>query len=394
MSAFIIPSTNIGKLDERFTKLARRAKRIGIVVPSYTIVKEEPKSMQVNGVEKIILMHYIEVFNPLVKISGYQFVATIEHTSEGNIIHNAKGETVPNEYRTCGPWCDHCRTNRRRNDTFIVKSDTINVYKQIGRNCLAEFFGINAENYAAMAEMCYEVDELCAASESDSFDEGGGGGKSYDYLDRFLSFVAECISQAGWVSRTVAKDHDGMTATADLAMRHMYPFRREGLLFDKPSEKSIETAKLAIEWCEAISDEETEKSEYLHNIRVIARRGVVERRQYGYAASIVSSYLRHVNDLIAKERAALNPSQHVGEVGKRQDFTLLVDKVIQIDSQYGTSFMHLMSDQDNNKFVWKASGTCLDTGTTVTLKGTIKSHGEFRGMNQTTLTRCKVQEKK
>jgi hypothetical protein len=53
----------------------------------------------------------------------------------------------------------------------------------------------------------------------------------------------------------------------------------------------------------------------------------------------------------------------------------------------------LMTDSNNNRFVWKASGTCLDTGETVTLKGTIKEHSIYRDQNQTVLTRCKVQEK-
>ncbi len=398
MSTFIIPSTNIAQLDERFAKLARRAKRIGIVAPSYTMTKEEPKVIKRDGVEKVVLMHHIEVTNPMVKVDGYHFVATIEHTEEGNILHNGKGEMVPTKYRTCTPWCDHCKTLRRRNDTFVVKHEVSDTYMQIGRNCLAEFFGINADTYAAMAEMYYEVDELCEACEGDDSFSSGGGGKHYDLLDKFLSFVAEVITLQGWVSNSMAKDNPGMQSTSNVAQRHIFPSRYDiennNLLFRIPSDKSLETAKLAIEWCENISDEETEKSEYLHNIRVIAKRGVVEGRQYGYAASIVSGYLRHVNDLKKREFNKENPSQHVGTVGKRQDFTLLVEKVIQIDSNYGSSFIHIMTDSNNNRFVWKASGTCLDTGETVTLKGTIKEHSVYREQNQTVLTRCKVQESK
>ena len=61
------------------------------------------------------------------------------------------------------------------------------------------------------------------------------------------------------------------------------------------------------------------------------------------------------------------------------------------ETMYGTTFVYTFEDAQRHQFVWK-TGTYLDqdTGSQVTLKGTIKAHTEYKGVKQTELTRCKV----
>lgn len=398
---YAIPHPNLPTFYERFAKLVKRATKLGVEAPSYQELRQQPKVFKKSGgtdpetgldrvIEYVIMYHHLAVFHPKVVVSGWEFIAKLEHTPEGNILHTLPGKTTPSRYRDCESQCDHCQLRRRRNDTFVLYSETEEKYQQVGRNCLADFLGKDAERYADAAEVYYTTDQLGSASEA--YDgEGGGGGLRYEMLDRYLSYVAEVISLVGWRSRSTAFNSGGM-ATADIATNHLLRTRYDPRtdLFQYPTEKSGEVAKASIQWAENLSDGEVEASEYLHNIRVIARRGVVGSKQFGYAASIVSSYQRHLSKHVETDdiRHFLT-SSWVGEVGKRQLFFLTVEAVITIQSDWGVSLLHRMMDEDGNKFTWFANrGDGFQQGDHLLLRGTVKKHDTYKGEQQTTISRC------
>ena len=411
---FEIPSPNLARFQERWEKLVRRANKLGVVPPTYTITGEVPRSHKVKRehfdevkgatvwvVEEVVMIyHLITIDHPKVVVpGGWEFVATLEHTEEGTIIHNVGGKDLPQQYRDCDAWCDHCQLKRNRKDSFVVADSEFH-YKQIGRNCLSEYFGIDGTLYANMAEIYYTASELAGASEGG--ESWGSSGPFFDYLDKFLAHVAEVIATEGWLSRKSARDRESekgypVPSTSDIAYRHMHPSiydKASDRLYDLPSGRSEELAKEAVTWCENLSDSEVQDNEYLHNIRVIARRGIVGGRQYGYAASIVSAYQRTLVDAANKAKAAQTRavSQYVGTVKTRQEFTVMVEKVLQFDSAYGTIHMHLMKDINGNVLVWKSTSGTLDVGTLLLIKATVKSHEEYHGTRQTILTRCQVVE--
>ena len=73
---------------------------------------------------------------------------------------------------------------------------------------------------------------------------------------------------------------------------------------------------------------------------------------------------------------------------------VMVEKVLQLDSMYGTSHLHIMSDADGNVFVWFSSAGACETGKEIVLQGTIKKHDERNGVKQNVLTRCSEVELK
>lgn len=406
LRVYAIPERNLPTFQDKLGKLAKRAVKLGMPVPSYTVLRQEYKTVDVVhdytdelGVSKRVVNQvlvkylFLVVQNPRVVVSGWEFLAKLEHTSEGNILHTLPGKTAPLQYRDAPATCDHCKVNRRRNDTFILYQD--GSYMQVGRNCLADFLGKDAERYADAAELYATVDEL-AGSMEDYSGEGGGWGPRYEVLDWYLSYVAEVIAHVGWKSRSSARDFGGQS-TSDIAQFHMHSpksAKKDDLLFTDPTDKSTEVAKEAIQWAEELSDLEVENSEYLHNLRVIARLGVVGSKQFGYAASMVSSYQKHLGQLEVRMRRQSLPSNWVGEEGDKRILTLLVEKVVQLDSAYGISKLHLMSDENGNAFTWYSHGEVLDTGTTHTVKATIKKHTEYKGTKQTVLLRVSKVEMK
>jgi hypothetical protein len=86
-------------------------------------------------------------------------------------------------------------------------------------------------------------------------------------------------------------------------------------------------------------------------------------------------------------------SKHVGTVGKRQEFRLTVEKVIEYETRYGLMFVNLCRDEDDNIVVYKGSNDWLDyEGSTITVRATVKEHGVREGVNQTIVNRPQIKE--
>lgn len=402
IKVYKVPSDNLAVLADKFKKLAKRATKLGLPVPTYREVAEpirrQKKDEFTGFVTKTWLEHQI-VVDPgctEVKVQGWTFIATIQHTEEGNIIRAVGTAEIPTKYRNVTQLCEHCNTNRNRKDTYILKHEEGET-KQVGRNCLADFFGHDALMYAERAQYLADIDSLGEMCEDD-FGFGGGGGPAYEPLEEYLSYVAECVKLDGWMSRGKAKElsMEG-AATCEVALKHMHPRLRGPhftALFQTPSEESVKMANDAIEWAANLEGEEI--AEYLHNIRIIARRMVCEGRDMGLAASIVAAYQRHLATLRWKEIQARRAeiAQHVGNVGDRIRVKVTVEKVVQLDSMYGTSHLHIMSTDEGNVFIWFSSAGAYETGKEIILQGTLKKHDERNGVKQNVLTRCQEVEMK
>ena len=94
-----------------------------------------------------------------------------------------------------------------------------------------------------------------------------------------------------------------------------------------------------------------------------------------------------VEDLIYDE----SPSEFQGEIGDKIEVDLYVQKAMQFDGYFGTSTMHVMTDEDENIFIWSTSAKTLQETSWYRVKGTIKDHKTYRHVKQTVLTRCRVE---
>lgn len=97
---------------------------------------------------------------------------------------------------------------------------------------------------------------------------------------------------------------------------------------------------------------------------------------------------------------------YIGEIGKRLTVTVTFKKSFEYTdynfSFYGTThYIHTFEDNDGNVIVWKSTN-CVGTldpeygvtrpitkGSVVELTGTVKDHSQYKGTEQTVVTRCK-----
>lgn len=99
-----------------------------------------------------------------------------------------------------------------------------------------------------------------------------------------------------------------------------------------------------------------------------------------------------------KEKAAWEAEQakrrgnFLGEIGDKLEIRVAYERCISFDSTFGTMFIEVFKDESGNTLIWKSSSGMKvpANGQMVTIKGTIKDHQEYNGINQTVLTRVKV----
>lgn len=412
---FKIPAKNLAALQENIAKLAKRAEKVakrGNLADATPIALTvgEKISEKVSEREDGCKVYFVcEVTGMTPKLAGWTFIATLQHEDGGTILRSAPTASFPegtlNRFRTATSACEHCKYNRKRNDTFVVRNDDGRVM-QVGRNCLADFTGVQSpEALAAMAELIASAGELCEMYEMYESGEGGRG-EIVEDITAYLAYVAAAIRIHGWVSRTKARESYDMggtaLATADRAWTAMHPtpFTRKEDCSDITDADRL-LAESAIAYTESSLTEalSSSLSDYEHNLRVACNGSVVTARLAGIVASIIGYYERAQSKIqqakVAAEISARGATAgYVGEIKKKGTFRVSLVAVFSFSSTYGVTNVHKFATVEGNLLVWKTGTEKLALGEYV-LTGTVKEHAVYKGRNgdelQTVVTRCKAE---
>ncbi len=215
----------------------------------------------------------------------------------------------------------------------------------------------------------------CSADEDSGYE---GRHERVFSMREFCSYVVALARTLGFVSR---KD-GGQSSTADRVMDHMRPspFSKDVI---KPTDDDCIKADAALAWaCELEA-----KSDFDHSLRTLARHGLVERKHFGIAAYLPIAYDRNLASQVKQLKGV---SGHVGEIGKREVFQLTVTNLRTMETAYGLTTLVSFQDGAGHTLKWFCSGEAPDTfelGAALTVKATVKAHGDFKGVKETTLSR-------
>lgn len=411
-TTYRIPDQNLWKLNHNLGKLNKRAAKLGLT----PIVLTEVGTEQVEIMEKAIdwaitggmeptgrfrVVHIMSFTGVTPKLAGWSLQATIEQARDeegkliGNMVRTVPGvEGLPAQYREAAPWCDHCKTNRRRLETFIVKNEN-GTFKQIGRNCLVDFLG-GADPAALMegAEFLFDAADLLSEAEDEGFGGGSGYVREYVSLRTVLEVTGLMMRHFGWTSRKAESENEGLVATARRVQIFIFgnsKDREESYPKSEffVTEQDTLAAEQAIEWAKTLNG--TGENEYRYNLSVIARAARVDYKGLGFAASMLASHKRELGTMEERKRSADADAKsvYVGIIGEKIDFEAVVEKVILTASDWGALNIHKMRTTDGNILTWFASSAELTIGETYKLTGTVKKHEEYRGAKQTVVTRVK-----
>lgn len=388
--------------------LQKRAARKGLPALAWTWGKAYAETIvrtHEGGAEETIKVTRIplSLVSTELKFAGWTFVAVLQHMDGENIVRVVGSVELPIHYRTRGPACDHCGHDRRRNDTYVLVHES-GKFVQVGSTCIEDFLG--GQGASALAARACLLADACGLGEGGEEGGFGGGGSGSFMLAEYLSFVAWDVRTLGWVSRSVARDQ-GKLASADNAWIMMTDQKKCAEAKCEPSAEDIALAAAAEVWAESLLDPAVANSDYLHNLRVVARSGLVTARTCGIAASMVTAYQRFLGDERKRAERAARPSNnvHVGTVGKRETFVATLDFVTGYDTNYGyTTVLKFLTEPSGAEgsrvlggetIVWKASSTEIgraDVGKRFEVTGMVKKHDEYKGQKQTMMNRCKLTE--
>lgn len=122
----------------------------------------------------------------------------------------------------------------------------------------------------------------------------------------------------------------------------------------------------------------------------LVRYGSLSDKQWAYLAKLVAKIEARPAREAAREAAKevkRATSQHVGKVGERRVFSLTVVSCPKYESQFGPLYINICDDENGNVVVYKGGKALGEKGATVTLKATIKAHGDRDGVAQTVINR-------
>ena len=405
LAVYRIPEANIERLRVRIEKINRRAKKLGMEPVALAEIGKAVHTWTETVIDSCGFSHKVQraidlvlctVAGTLPRVDGWMMAATIQHTPEGNILRTVPGfETLlPARFRDCDTACEHCNTDRIRKDTYVLQAET-GEWKQVGRNCLADFLRTgDASGWCEMAEILASL-----AGEMEGFEDGGGEfacGEHTGYpMAALLAQVACIVRQDGWCSRKEAKDAWGAKcATVDLAVDFFSRKALEYMSAEKiakyaRTEADEQRAAEAISWSQALEPDVA--NDYLWNIRVVSHREFIGYREVGLAGSIIAAYNRHMEqELKRRYEREHSLDEHFGIIGKRQIFTLTVVGTREIEGSYGLTTLVKFRDAEGRQAAWFCSGSApeeMELAATVEVKATVKAHGEYQGIKQTQLTR-------
>jgi hypothetical protein len=389
-----------------FAKLVKKAVKLGCELPTYEVAteyslvhftRETERAADTemrwtnNAIHRAVLGHTpikaVRVTGPRPKFAGWSLLATLEPlqtpTGTVNLIKSIPGAgELPVSFRT-GDHCDHCRTRRNRSETFVVKGEDGSLMR-VGRNCIADFLGGKSPaNVAAM--FAYATEIASFGGDSDGEGWGGGRGPSAWDLSTYVALVIRDITETGWLSRKDASERGGC-ATADSAFARMVPPPMSGRRAEVPTAEELAKADDAIAWCATMSP----RSDFDFNISAIAQTGAVTGKTMGMAAAIFGAFERVESRAAEARKSAVSTanSAHQGTVKARLYAVLTVTRIYDAESEWGATHIHTMTDEAGNVYKWFASAERLEIGTTYHVRGTVKGHGEYKGVKETSLTRC------
>ena len=394
-----ILEANMPRLEKKLQRIKNKCNKYDVYF-QFNILRTEIAEIKLEDdtVENVKYV-WVDVEGEL-KHEDWEFVASIDHTSHGNVVRAFKTDIeVPEKYYHSACECHHCNTRRIRKGTYLVHNSTTDEWKQVGRSCLQEFTsGLSAEDTTRYISL---YDELIKGETPYT----GVTFSNYYKLDRYLCYVKGTVDKFGYIGsgeyheiRTRDRAFDYYLIKECGRRGKFYQSRIDELEkydFDFFSEENVSFVSSALNWIRNIEDE----SGFLFNLKVCCAEDYFESKNIGFVTSLIITYMRELDMIDKKKKEAdrrkkeSDSSEYQGEIGERITFeSNSIRCVYSFYNDYGLTFLYKIVDNNGNVYMW-STGKDIELGEneTVQVTGTVKEHSEYRDVKQTKLTRCKIQ---
>lgn len=394
MKKFYIHEANIERLRTKVNRIRNKCMRYGCDFV-YSEIGEEYRVLNKGKDDEYVAKFIIVEAEGTAIINDWEFVASIEHLSNGNIIKTVTDIEVPKRYFTADCECEHCHSHRHRKETYLVFNTKTGEFKQVGSSCLCDFtHGLSAEAAASYISCFDEMMEFEAPPEGHSFT------RYYDLTD-ILKYAIQYIKDLGYASTQSemptkervfdAYLYDHGTPMSDYVVEEIHKYRNKF----NPNYNDPELLKEVEEVIEYASNLSGDLA-YENNLKVIAKAGFVSGSNMGYAVSMPTVFNRYKERearTIAAEKVLqeeIKASEHVGSVKERITINNpTVTSVASWENEWDFVVRYKIV-ADGNVYMWDTTSYIELREKVDKIVGTVKKHDEFRGVKQTWLTRCRV----
>lgn len=385
MKIYTIPSELLPKLESKIEQNKKKLNKYGKL--EYTV--SNPYLKEFTDKDNPNKVHGVTVVDVNIeasyKVGNYEFVASCEwiEESKSNIIKKLSEDIyVPEVYRSrCK--CDHCKSNRQRKYTIILRNTEDGNYIQVGKGCCKDFIGYDIGSYANYLSFFETLEEF------EDFNN-----KDFVRFVKPLFKVREIIEQTycdiknfGYISKNNQLEN-GTESTSSRIWKLFVggaALDNRALKFEENISAEIHDAvnNLYDYYAQLDSD-----NDFIHSLKTVINDKVIyiESDKIGLVVAAVGTKIRH-EKLSEKQIKEINLT--FGEdVGTKIEFQCKPERVGGYETEYGWINIYKMI-ANNHCYIWK-TGVVVETEKVVTIKGTVKAWEWFGNTKQTILTRCKV----
>ena len=421
---YMIPEENVENLEKKFNAAARKIRKINheleptMTKSSHTIVlvrkielrpcdcrsestikkvPYEARRVELKIPDKTVFAENNWAFGGSVEPSGVDGKNFVNVNLSGKDL----GFIVPTKYFSSNPCsCDYCKTNRKRNKTYLVVNQGTGEWKQLGKECLKLFVtGIDVDAIATFESFIKEAED--AANPGDEF-----------FYNRRFKFVnvadALALACAVYRERGYLATRDAVGDSNDLCNKNIVQrklaqqYGCDSDFLNVSNSVRSEVDEITVKTDTAIAKEDVEVAvemvkrfpdePYYNNLRVIVENEYVPLNKLGLLVSIpkaIDGYEEEKRRQEEKERLAAE-SNYLGSVGEKISVNFVSGrKVACCETQFGLLYIYEFKDANGNTVIWKTSSG-KDIPESGVITGTVKAHEEYDGIKQTVVLRAKI----
>lgn len=323
---------------------------------------------------------------PKIAFGGHEFLAVINEEGEGLVTRTRPGEEL-------GGWkpesmeCDHCRQIRSRSKSYLVRDPQGNVL-QIGSACVEPYLGIKPQGLWAL-----EYDGIEKSTDDLEGDTGRRASQHFPVNDTLAYAMALTENGETFISKKRAEE-TGETPTSEEFNNLMNnPNQRGRTWANKIMRKAQEYKDSGeVDALRAHIKELDGSSDYIANLQAVDKNEWVSPKS---TALLISAVSLNKRKRLKDAQNAYKPG-YAGEVGSslKGRKAKVMSNIVRDGSNYNASRSQVtFVDEDGHQMVWWASKEIeVNEGDEVLISsGRVKRHGQYNGIDQTILTRIRLQ---
>lgn len=427
---YMIPEENIENLKKKFNAAARKIRKINTALEptmtedNHTIVlvrkielrpcdcrsestvkkiPYEARKVELKIPDEVVFAENNWAFGGSVESSGVEGKNFVDVNLSGKDL----GFVVPSKYFTVNPCtCDYCKTNRKRNKTYLIVNRETGEWKQLGKECLKLFVvGIDVDAIATFESFIKEAEDM--ANPGDEFFYNRRA--KFVEVQRALELAQAATKMFGFVATRDNVGDRNVFSTKNIVQAKL--LKEMGcpsdlLNIDKAEREKINlaVAKLTVYSTYAENDisndiialretvTELPDEPYYNNLKTVLANEYVPLDKLGLLVSApkaISRYYESKKMQEEKEKLAKS-SNYIGEVGDKISVNFVFGREVACcETQFGLLHIYEFKDANGNTVVWKTSSG-KDIPESGVITGTVKAHEEYDGIKQTVILRAKI----